>query len=321
MRLFAAALILMGVAATAARTQGQTRFTGTWLWKVDGRNFLILRLEEREGKLLGEMVRPEKFGLSQELVVHSVTMPARVDSVSEVRREGNAVYLSAVNPNDPSKPTEWLLAPAVKDELHMKPAGARGMKSMRLDRVPRGTGIARNWDPEEVYEGGAVRELPGRYFRSRRAVKRPPSSLRLDPFYEQYVDAGGIPVLGSARVPAAALLVARDTVEAMLGRRDDIRRDLIRHGARVALIASEESITDLPEHRGWKKPARDDPRLTACERDEYDRRIGALSDRDYWNARARGIGGMLAAAGAENLLIHEFAHTMLTSIERVDPPL
>src|SRR5688572_12214468 len=38
------------------------------------------------------------------------------------------------------------------------------------------------------------------------------ASYALDPFYQKYADALGIPVVSSAKVPDAALLVARDRV-------------------------------------------------------------------------------------------------------------
>ena len=43
-----------------------------------------------------------------------------------------------------------------------------------------------------------------------------PASLGVSPFYTKYVDAQGIPVLASDKVPDAALLVARDIVNSML---------------------------------------------------------------------------------------------------------
>lgn len=166
------------------------------------------------------------------------------------------------------------------------------------------------------------------------AVSQPPVSLGLDRFYAKHLDAGGIPVFGSARVPDAALAAARDIVEAMLARRPDVRAELVRQGQRVGVMAAEETTTDLPEHRQWRKPAPDDPRLTFCERKTYATAIGALSDRDYWDRRARGTGGRFTTVGAENLLgqpgtryfgenilIHEFAHAILTALETVDPAL
>lgn len=45
------------------------------------------------------------------------------------------------------------------------------------------------------------------------AITLPPESLGLDAaFYKKYTDAGGIPIISSAKVPDDALLVARDIV-------------------------------------------------------------------------------------------------------------
>lgn len=166
------------------------------------------------------------------------------------------------------------------------------------------------------------------------AIRPPPPELELDVFYKRYADAGGIPVIASAKVPDPALLNARDIVTAMLLERPDIRRVLIARGTRVAIMAIDEGTVDLPEQRDWKKPARDDPRLTRCERKHYDVRIGRLSDRDYWNGRARGMGGIFTSGAAENLmgvpgtryygeniLVHEFSHNILEGVRGADPLL
>lgn len=165
-------------------------------------------------------------------------------------------------------------------------------------------------------------------------VAAPPAALGADPFYAKYVDADGIPVLSSAAVPDRALLVAKAIVEGMLAHRPDLARALVADRYRIAIMAQDESTLDLPEQRGWKKPARDDPRLTRCERKHYDERIGRLTDRAYWNARARGMAGRLTSGAAEDLLgerssryygqtifLHEFAHDVLEAIQRVDPAL
>ena len=158
--------------------------------------------------------------------------------------------------------------------------------------------------------------------------------MALDPFYASYLDAGGIPVVASARVPGDALGLARAIVNGELTHRPDLRAYLVRQGYRVAVMAADETTTDLPEQRGWTKPARDDPRLTRCERKHYDERIGRLTDRQYWDARARGMGGRLTSAAAENLLaapgdryhgenifVHEFAHDVLAAVRAIDPAL
>src|SRR3954447_14056351 len=84
-------------------------------------------------------------------------------------------------------------------------------------------------------------------------VAAPPAALRLDPFYAKYVDARGLPVIGSARAAGAALERARAIVTEMLAHRPDLRAELARQGVRVGIIAAEEAITDLPENRGWRK--------------------------------------------------------------------
>lgn len=159
----------------------------------------------------------------------------------------------------------------------------------------------------------------------------PPSSLALDPFYAKHVSAEGIPVISSARVPDKALLAARDMAEGMLAHRPELAETLVRRGYRIAVMAQDEALLDLPEMRSWTKPPRDDPRLTRCEIKHYDARIGALTDRQYWDARARGIGGRHMVAAEEDVLglplnryfgetifVHEFSHQILDAIRESD---
>ena len=167
------------------------------------------------------------------------------------------------------------------------------------------------------------------------AVGAVPASLGLDPFYQKYADASGIPIVGSHRVPDAALLVARDIVYHMLLKRPEVRGALVRRKMRVVVMARSESTTDLPEQRDWKKPTRDDPRLTEAERERYEELIGKLTDKEYWDRRARGMGGnptscaeenLLGYPGTryfgENILVHEFSHAIMdVGVRRADPDL
>lgn len=165
-------------------------------------------------------------------------------------------------------------------------------------------------------------------------VSAPPAVLGLDPFYTKYLDAGGIPVVASARVPDHALVVAREIVLGLLRHRPDLAQVLVAQHQRVAIMAPDEGTVDLPEQRDWKKPAITDVRLTMCERKHYADRIGRLSDRDYWNGRARGMAGPLTSGATEDLLglrssryygetifLHEFSHQVLAAIRVADPAL
>lgn len=147
-------------------------------------------------------------------------------------------------------------------------------------------------------------------------------------------DARGIPILASARVSDEALLAARDMVRGMFAHRPDLARWLAVNDYRIAIFAEDEALLDLPENAQWEKPARDDPRLTRCERKHYEARIGRMSVREYWDNRARAIGGKRMADAAEDVLglassryygetifVHELAHLALDAIEAVDSAL
>ncbi len=154
-------------------------------------------------------------------------------------------------------------------------------------------------------------------------------------YYRKYADANGYPILASAKVPDAALAIARDQVNYMLGHRPDIRETMIRHGGRIVIMAETEYTMDIPEQRSWTVPKYLDPRLTEGERASYYEPdgLGSRSAQAYWNARARGMGGTLTSCAEENVLgyyntrywgtnicVHEFSHAVMgAGIGNADP--
>ena len=143
-------------------------------------------------------------------------------------------------------------------------------------------------------------------------VTAPPPALRLDPFYKKYVSAEGLPIVSSGAVDDHALLETAYLANLMLAKRPDVRAAMIANGSRVIIMGCREFTTDIPEYAHMKP-------------------------KDYWDARARGLGGsetdpvcscaeenMLAFRGdpyaAENIFIHEFAHNIhLRGMLKVDP--
>jgi hypothetical protein len=132
--------------------------------------------------------------------------------------------------------------------------------------------------------------------------------------------------VSSDRVPDAALLVARDIVIHMLARRPDLRHEMVAKAMRVGVMAVTEATTDIPEHRDRKKPPPGDPRLTPGEKRGYETGTGiaVMSDKEYWDRRARGLGGSPTTCAEENLLgypgtryygenifVHEFSHAIM----------
>ena len=132
-----------------------------------------------------------------------------------------------------------------------------------------------------------------------------PDSLGYDKFYTKYVDVNGIPLISSWRVPDSAFVAAHRTLYAMTSMLPKAVLDsMVARGTRVAIMARYEGTTDIPEHR-------------------YLMNDTALN----WDLRARGLGGDLELPltscaeenvlayqidkyHAEDILIHEFAHSI-----------
>ena len=136
-------------------------------------------------------------------------------------------------------------------------------------------------------------------------VTTPPDSLQLDKFYTKYVDVNGLPLVSSWRVPDSAFVAAHRTLYAMTSMLpQNVLDSMVSYGTRIAIMGRYEGTTDIPEHR-------------------YLVNDTALN----WDLRARGLGGDLELPltscaeenvlayqidkyHAEDILIHEFAHSI-----------
>ncbi len=145
-------------------------------------------------------------------------------------------------------------------------------------------------------------------------ITNPPPSLHLDPFYKKYIDAHGFPIVSSWRTPDEALIKARDIIVSIVQTLpEEIINKMKESGVRIAIMARYEGTTDIPEHKYL-----------------------AGDTSVNWDVRARGLGGSVELPlttcaeenllcyqidkyHAEDILIHEFAHTIhLVGIIQVD---
>lgn len=142
-------------------------------------------------------------------------------------------------------------------------------------------------------------------------ITKPPAHLELSDFYRKHVSASGYPVVSSAKVSDYALKEAAYLIDMMLVKRPDVRKAMIASKSRMVVMAHNEFTSDVPEH-------------------------SRLQPNDWWDARARGLGGsrtdpvcscaeenILGFEGdpyrKENILIHEFAHNIhLRGLVNVD---
>src|SRR5436189_270153 len=108
-------------------------------------------------------------------------------------------------------------------------------------------------------------------------VTAPPADLKIPAFYKKYVSAHGLPVVASEKVNDYALKEAAYLADLMLAKRPEVREAMIKSGSRMCIMAYTEYTTDLPEFaRLGDVPMREFPEI---------------SGKDYWDARARGLGG------------------------------
>ena len=200
-----------------------------------------------------------------------------------------------------------------------KPTTPQAARPQRTEAEARARADANRREREQQrLKTGAPVELISDYVKAN--VGPVPESLGVSPFYKKYVDAAGIPVIASEKVPDAALLVARDIVNSMLAARSDIRKALIARNWRTGVIAEVEMTMDIPEYSKMKRPgaSREEP--------------VTQEDRDYHANRSRGLGGNPTTGAEENLLgypgtrywgehifVHEFAHAMMSGLRDVDP--
>lgn len=146
----------------------------------------------------------------------------------------------------------------------------------------------------------------------------PPAVVRdfyeLDPYYEQWINVGGLPVIASAKVNPYALKETAWLIEKMIGHRPDVLRAMVGNKARFSVIPYTEVITAIPEYRNDPRP-------------------------DFIAFRERGWGGSEGATASspeENILnypgeteaedrvyslpLHEFAHAIhLLGFNTLDP--
>ncbi len=136
-------------------------------------------------------------------------------------------------------------------------------------------------------------------------ITAPPKELNLDPFYKKYVNVNGIHIISSHRVPDSAVVAACRTIDFMTnGLPTEFLEQMVKLNTRVGIMARYEGTTDIPEHAHL----------------ENDTTLN-------WDVRARGLGGSIDLPlttcaeenllcyqidkyHAEDILIHEFAHTI-----------
>ncbi len=133
----------------------------------------------------------------------------------------------------------------------------------------------------------------------------------LDPFYRKSLIFRGFLIVGSENVSDFAFREAAYIIDNVIGEHQNILDVMRQNQMRLGIMAYDEMTTDLPENSHFRNKA-------------------------YWDRRARGLGAtchypivscgeenLLSFPGdpyaSENILIHEFAHTIHAAMKFADP--
>jgi len=134
----------------------------------------------------------------------------------------------------------------------------------------------------------------------------------LDPVYAICTMVGELPIVSSDRVDERAHLEAAWLIGRMLAHRPEVIDAVGGSGTRFVIMATTEMTTDVPEHADLVPPA------------YWDKRARGLGATDVRPAVSCGEENLLQYPGdpygAENILIHEFAHAIHEmGMRAVDP--
>jgi alpha-glucosidase len=126
-------------------------------------------------------------------------------------------------------------------------------------------------------------------------------------FYKKHLSVGGLPVAAAEVVDDRALVQTSSIVTHMLAGRPDVLQKMVENGMYLIIIGKDQVYTDMPEYSGHPNPA-------------------------YQNERVRGTGSKPTSFGEENVLglpldryddesigVHEFCHTIDSTLRSLDP--
>jgi alpha-glucosidase len=126
-------------------------------------------------------------------------------------------------------------------------------------------------------------------------------------FYKKYIDVQGLPVVAADEVADTALQRTYSIVTHLLAGRPDVLQAMVKTNMYLIIIGKDQVYTDMPEYRNAPNPG-------------------------YLNERVRGTGGRPTSFGEENLLslpidryddesigVHEFCHTIDSTLRSIDP--
>ena len=146
----------------------------------------------------------------------------------------------------------------------------------------------------------------------------PPFTIReafeLDPFFQQWVDVVGLPVVASGRVNPYALKEAAWLIWQMIGHRPDVLQALVQNRACFTVIGYTELLSQVPDSDQGPDF------LTYRARASGGSNLPGHPQASTGEESLLHYPGYPGDSGAYSVLIHEFAHTIhLFGLNTIDP--
>ena len=146
----------------------------------------------------------------------------------------------------------------------------------------------------------------------------PPFTIReafeLDPFFQQWVDVVGLPVVASGRVNPYALKEAAWQIWQMIGHRPDVLQALVQNRACFTVIGYTELLSQVPDSDQGPDF------LTYRARASGGSNLPGHPQASTGEESLLHYPGYPGDSGAYSVLIHEFAHTIhLFGLNTIDP--
>jgi len=126
--------------------------------------------------------------------------------------------------------------------------------------------------------------------------------FKLDPFYKQWINVDGLPVVGSARVNPYALKEAAWVFKKMTAHRPDVLRAVVENKGFFAVMAYDEPASLIPGYAGHTGRA-------------YGGNPAICGEESVLNYPGDPFGGVMST-----VMLHEFSHLLhLMGLSKMDP--
>jgi hypothetical protein len=157
--------LAFGAIASAQSSDAPRDIKGTWVWVVEGRNLVVLKLEDGQQGLHGSLQRPARMTFSNSaagLAVSGIQMPVQTSSTQVVRQTPDGQVLRTTGADGSTQ--EFVISPDGRGALLLRVDPNPAAPTLTMTRPRDPVAVATDWKPDISYsvraaDVGSNREL------------------------------------------------------------------------------------------------------------------------------------------------------------------